>query len=935
MHRIILSIVACVALGFSARAQADLNERLPQDPEMVIGKLPNGITYYIRHNETPKGQAFFSIIRDAGSLLEEPGQEGLAHFLEHMAFQGTENFPGRGVVETLERHGVRYGYDINAVTNESETVYHFGGVPTDDGKFLDTCVMILHDWSYYLTLDKADIDNERKVIEEEWNMKNTPDNRIQDQISEVVFKGSKYAGRDAIGSLEVIRNFDPGELRAFYHKWYRTDLEAVAIIGDFDVKQMERRVKKILSKVPAVENPEPRPFFEIPDHEEPYYCMATDPGAGTGSSISLLTLHRDMSSEAKGTVAYLKEEAMIQLFNRLMSARMAKALQKPDCPLAQAGIAYVYFKRGYYSYQVGGVPKNDEESALRTLLTENERLVRHGFTDEEVEDAKGVLLRTLDNSYRARNVIRNETYAELAKEHFLKGNPIVDIDFQYEKSKELIAGITAEEMLAKVREWNTTKNRTAVIMGSDMVWHLMEDDVAAIADEVKAADVEPYRYERVEITPLLTETPEGGKVTGERELPQFDAVEWTLDNGAKVVFRESALEPNTVSLRAYSPGGLSLYDDEDLPSVEMAGQIVPLFNIGVYNPKEWQQKLKEHQTTCKTRINSLSEEVLASAVPEEVETMLQAVYMRFMAQKFDKQLFEQVKSQNVAYLMMNRGGNPQQAMQDSVKVFQANYHPRVRTMSADYFGDVDFDTMERAYRERFSNAADFTFFITGNITAGELKPLVEKYIGAIPSTDVREKWVDRGVRGPQGTFTRDVALNLGQPAAIVIISLSKEMAFTFRDALCNEALKYIVQSRCMERIREREGGTYAVNVNEASTFEPYPCHTLTVEFNCAPENVERLKTVVREELRRVADEPVTEVELTKAVAGMRNTLAASKGKNDYWTRAMLRYYKTGDDPNAPENSDDILDSLTPADVQDFARRLQEDGNVIDVVFRSK
>ena len=388
MHRIILSIVACVALGFSARAQADLNERLPQDPEMVIGKLPNGITYYIRHNETPKGQAFFSIIRDAGSLLEEPGQEGLAHFLEHMAFQGTENFPGRGVVETLERHGVRYGYDINAVTNESETVYHFGGVPTDDGKFLDTCVMILHDWSYYLTLDKADIDNERKVIEEEWNMKNTPDNRIQDQISEVVFKGSKYAGRDAIGSLEVIRNFDPGELRAFYHKWYRTDLEAVAIIGDFDVKQMERRVKKILSKVPTVENPEPRPFFEIPDHEEPYYCMATDPGAGTGSSISLLTLHRDMSSEAKGTVAYLKEEAMIQLFNRLMSARMAKALQKPDCPLAQAGIAYVYFKRGYYSYQVGGVPKNDEESALRTLLTENERLVRHGFTDEEVEDAK-------------------------------------------------------------------------------------------------------------------------------------------------------------------------------------------------------------------------------------------------------------------------------------------------------------------------------------------------------------------------------------------------------------------------------------------------------------------------------------------------------------------------------------------------------------------
>ena len=497
MYKIVFWFLAGMLPCLSLRAQADDNAVLPRDPEVVAGKLPNGITYYLRHNEVPKGQACFYIIRNAGSLMEEEGEEGLAHFLEHMAFQGTENFPGKGIIDMLERHGVLFGYDINAVTSENETTYTISGVPTHDKKLLDSCMMVMRDWSYYLTLDADEIDAERGVITEEYHTRNTPESRIQDQVSQVIFQGSKYAGRDVIGSLDVIQNFKPEALRAFYHKWYRTDLEAVVVVGDFDVEAMEARVKKYLSGVPAQQNPVPRPFYEIPEHEEMYYCMATDP-AVQASSMQVVTLVPDVPKEVKGPVAYLKHQSMTRLFGIMMDR----------------GISYIFFKRGYYSYQIGAVPKAGEAKALQAILTENERLLRYGFTEGELQEAKAELLKTLEYGYRARNNIKNDAYAQQLRDHFLKGEPVVAADDEYRLTKDCISAITVEDMDALVKSWNTEKNRTFIVSGSEYGWHLMEDEVLEIMAEVKAADIAPWQYEAPQATaaPLLTEELPGGKV---------------------------------------------------------------------------------------------------------------------------------------------------------------------------------------------------------------------------------------------------------------------------------------------------------------------------------------------------------------------------------------------------------------------------------------
>ena len=935
MKQILLLLLMSALSPLCLRAQTEDGAVLPRDPEFVVGKLPNGITYYLRHNETPKGQACFYIIRNAGSLMEEPGEEGLAHFLEHMAFQGTENFPGKGIVDMLERHGVVFGYDINAVTTENETVYNISAVPSHDKKLLDSCMMVLRDWSYYLTLDEDEIDAERGVIAEEWHMRNTPESRVQEQISEVLFRGSKYAGRDVIGTLDVIQHFKPQAIRDFYHKWYRTDLEAVVVVGDFDVKAMEARVKKYLTDVPAEKNPVLRPFYEIPEHEEMYYCMATDPDV-TSTSLNLITLLPDMPVETKATVACLKEQALVQLFNDLMSRRMEKMLQADDCPLQNAGISYIFFKRGYCTYQIGGVPKSDEAAALRALLTENERLLRYGFTEEELQGAKDDFMRTVEYAYRGQGNVQNESYAELAKNNFLKGDPLVSANDEYAFLKEFVPAITVEDLNNKVREWNTEKNRTFIVSGSETAWHLMEDEVQGIMAEVKAAEIEPYRYEapKKDNAPLFKESLAGAKVVvKEQRLPSFNAVEWTLANGAKVVFRESTLDMNEVVLQAYSPGGTSLYDIDMLPSAETAAQLVSAFGLGDYDMKTLQARLAGKQLACTVSLSDLYESVNGKAVPEDVETLLQLVYMRFVHPRFDRAEFDKIMAQNREALPRIQG-SLQQRIQDSVKMLQGNYHPRVLLMNADYLDKVDFDKVKQVYTERFSNAADFTFFITGNITAEELKPLVEKYIGSIPSTGKHEQWKDNGMYGVQGRLERKIRMPFPSPQALVVASVSQPMEYNCYNNICNSVLKSILQSRCMQTLREREGGTYVVNVNESSVYEPVEKYEMTVEFQCNPENADRLKAMVYEEFDRLQQEAPSAGEVQKALASLRKSRAESEGTNAYWMDAMELYYRTGIDMTLSKNFDKIVDRLTPEDMLEFVQEFLTDANVADIVFYS-
>ena len=573
----------CLFLGLGSYGQVDLQRPLPADPNTVVGKLPNGITYYIRHNEEPKDRASFYIIRNVGALLENDDQNGLAHFLEHMAFNGTKNFPGKGIITTLEKYGVTFGGNINAYTAQNETVYNISAVPATDVRLLDTCLLILHDWSYYLTLDGDEIDAERGVISEEWRTRRTPQFRLLAQTLPVLFKDSKYAERDVIGDLDIIKNFKHQTIRDFYREWYRTDLEAIAVVGDFDVARMEQRVKEIFSSIPTVENPKPRPFFEIPGHEEIYYCLATDKEVQQ-SSVSITTILPGMKAEEKQTHQYLKSNLLVTLCNSMIGARIGELMQQPNPPFLGGSIGFGGFMRGYDSYDISVTAKpNGEAEALEAILTENERVRRYGFTPTELERVKTNLLVGLESSYKVKDRTPNESFIKSMQAHFLEQKPMVSFDYYYDFMTRLIPTITVEDVNAKFAEGNVAHNRTVVVSGpSEGVTHLTREEVLAVMDKVAQSEIAPYQDEMVGGTLIGEELP-GSKVVAEKALPAFDAVEWTLGNGAKVVFRKAGYEKDTVSLTAYSKGGTSLYDTDLLPSASNAAGFASASGVGDFD----------------------------------------------------------------------------------------------------------------------------------------------------------------------------------------------------------------------------------------------------------------------------------------------------------------------------------------------------------------
>ena len=915
-------------------AQVNLQDPLPQDPNVVVGKLPNGITYYLRHNEEPKHRASFYIIRNAGSLLENDDQDGLAHFLEHMAFQGTKNFPGKGIITTLEKYGVAFGRNINAYTAHNETVYNLSSVPTNDPSLLDTCVLILHDWSYYLTLDDQEIDNERGVISEEWRTRRTSGFRMQKQMFPVLFKGSQYAIRDVIGSLDVIKNFKYQTIKDFYHKWYRTDLEAIAIVGDFDIKEMEQRVKDIMSKVPAIENPTPRPFFEIPSHDEIYYCLATDKEAQS-SSISITTVLPEAPAAERNTHAYLKDNIVSSFYNSMISSRISEIMQQANPPFLGGNIGYGGFVRGYNSYNVSTTAKpNQEDIALESILTENERVKRFGFTTTELERVKTNMLVGLESAYKEKDKTDNESYIQEMQNHFLEQSPMIDFEYYYQFAKQIIPTITIEEVNAKAKEWNTDKNRTIVVSGpSEDAKHLTREEVLAIMDKVSKADIQPYQ-DAVNNASLINEELTGSKVVKTKRLPEFNAVEWTLGNGAKVVFRKADYDKDAVSLSSYSKGGTSLYDIDMLPSAANAASFTRNFGVGEFDAITLKKLLTGKMASCSASIGGMSEAVSGSSTPKDFETMLQLLYLRFEKPRFDQEVFESIMNRNRA-MLPNMLKNPQKIMQDSMQQIMTNYNPRSLIYNEKYLDQISLEKIEQVYRDRIKDASDFTFFIVGNIDEDVVKPLVEKYIGSLKSENRKETWRDNQVRGPKGKTVKEIELALETPKSTVITNFSKDMKYSIYHNICNNILQGILDLRYTENIREKEGGTYGVGVEAGSIREPYSNYSMTMSFDCDPAKANHLKSLIYAEIDKIMKEAPTQEEMNKIISNMKKNREQSKNHNGYWMNVIYGYYVNGVNSNDPKNFDNIINKLTPKDIQKFARALFKDADIVDIIFKPK
>lgn len=930
----ILITFSCLLFLQGSFAQVDLQAPLPKDVNVVSGKLPNGIVYYLRHNEEPKGRASFYIMRNAGALLENAEQDGLAHFLEHMAFQGTKNFPGKGIITSLEKYGVSFGRNINAYTAHNETVYNLSDVPTNSESLLDTCLLILHDWSYYLTLNDKEIDAERGVITEEWRTRRTPQFRIQKQMFPVLFKDSKYAIRDVIGSLDVINHFKYQAIRDFYHKWYRTDLEAIAVVGDFDVAEMEQKVKELFSKIPAVKNPSPRPFYEVPEHDEIYYCLATDKEVQQ-SSVQIITMIPGTPAAEKNNLGYFKNNMINAFYNQMAGARISELMQKGNPPFINGGVVFSGIVRGYMAYNINTTAKpNEEDVALEAILTENERIRRFGFTESELERVKTNMLVGLESAYKEKDKIGNESYISEMQSNFLEQEPIVDFEFYYNAAKQIIPTITAAEVSARAKEWNTDKNRTIVVSGpSENAKHLTREEVIAIMDKVAKKEIKPY-HDEVTDAKLISEELPGSKIVSTKKVPLFDAEEWTLANGAKVVFRKADYEKDAVSLTSYSKGGSSLYDVDMLPSANNASAFVEAYGLGDFDAITLRKIMTGKMASSGVSINGLSESVSGSSTPQDFETMLQLVYLRFEKPRFDKEAHEAMMSRNRASIA-NMEKNPQKIMQDSVSLIMSDYHPRTLIYNEKYLDQISMEKIEKVYRDRFKDASDFTFFIVGNIDAETVKPLVEKYIGSLKSENRKENWIDNNVRGPKGKTEKVIELELTTPKSTVITDFAKDMKYSVYNNICNNILKGILDLRYTENIREKEGGTYGVGVQAGSVREPYSNYSITMSFDCDPDKAEHLKSLIYAEVDKIMKETPTAEEMNKVIANMKKNRKQSQNHNGYWMNCITSYYISGINPNDPKNFDQIIDKVSPKDIQKFARSLFKGADVVDLIFKPK
>lgn len=926
-----LSLLFICLLGYAQ--QINWNEVLPADSKVLVGKLPNGMTYYLRHNEEPKERASFYIIRNAGALLENDDQDGLAHFLEHMAFNGSKNFPENTMISTLERHGVSFGGNLNAYTNQNETVYNISSVPVTDEAVIDTCLLVLHDWSYYLTLNDDDIDKERGVISEEWRTRNSSSSRIQKQQLGVLLKGSRYAERDVIGEMEVIKNFKPQVIRDFYHKWYRTDLQAIAIVGDFDVAKMEQKIKDVFSSIPAVKNPEERPFFEVPSHDETYFCLATDKEA-TSSRVDLIRVFRDAEHDGDGTVTYqdVKDGLMQSFYNTMLSNRISEIIQRGNAPFMSASIGFGGMVRGYAAYSMGVVAKpNMEKEALEAVIREHERVVQHGFTNSELERAKTNMLISLRSSLKNANKINNDQFISDMQANFLEKAGMVSLEDYVAAAEKVIPTITAQEVADQVKEWWKADNRTILISGpSEGVTHLTEQEARDIVAATEGKAVEAYT-DNVVNGSLIAEDLKGSKVVATKELPQFEAVEWTLGNGAKVIYRKAAFEKDNVALNAFSAGGSSMYADVDmLPAASNAGQFAGAYGLGDFDAIALKKVLTGKKAGTGVSISGLYETVSGSSTPQDFETMMQMVYLRFQKPRFDAQMHDVLISQN-RIRVKQMEGQPQKMMQDSVSLIASNYNPRTLLFNDAYLDKLTLDRVEKVYRDRICDASDFTFVLVGNVEQEVAKAMVEKYIGSIPSLNRNEKWVDRKVRGPKGKVEKVLYFPLENPKSAVMVSFTKEMKYNLKDGYIVDILSNILTNRYTKSIREEQGGTYGVGVSGSVSLEPVNSYNVSMQFDCDPAKAAELKPLLYAEIDKVIKEGVTVEELDKVI---KNTLKESeqgKNHNNYWMSVLTNYCKTGIDVNDPKNFEDILKALTPKDVQNFAKKFFKGADVLDLI----
>ena len=924
---LLLGLMVVSSVGFTAQAQS---MEIPNDPNVRIGKLSNGLTYYLRHNKLPENRADFYIAQKVGSIQEDPTQLGLAHFLEHMCFNGTTHFPGDSLKKYLESIGVKFGENLNAYTSIDETVYNISNVPVTKAGAIDSCLLILHDWSNDLLLENKEIDKERGVITEEWRTRMSASQRYIEKFLPIAFEGTKYANCLPIGDMDIVQNFKYQTLRDYYEKWYRPDLQGLVIVGDIDVDQIENKIKELFKDVPAQPEGAERIYYPVPDNDETISFVYADKEQ-QNVVFSFYNKYDPFPTEYKNNVSYLQIQFAVNMISTMLNNRLGEIAEQANPPFVYSGVYDSDFivaktKRAFAGVAV--CKEDNIEGGIQALLVEIERAREHGFTATEFARAKAEYLSALESAYNEKDKTKNEAYVKEYVRLFLDNEPAPGIEFEFNVMNALAAQVQVEHINQLIPNLLKENNKVITLFAPKKEGLVLptEAELKKIVDGVAKADIAPYE-DKVSDEPLISQELEGGKVISTKENAIYDTTEYMLSNGAKIIIKKTDFKADQILFRATSKGGNSLYEDKDYYNFSYMNDLATIGGLGNFSTTDLTKAMAGKMASVKASVNQLSEGLNGYSAPRDFETLMQLTYLTFTSPRKDMDSFQSYLVRQKATLE-NKDSNPFTALRDTLSIAMYNNHPRVKSARVEDLAKIDYDRVLEMYKERFADASDFTFIFVGNIDVEKDLPLIEKYIGSLPTTNSKENFIDRKMYTRKGQFQNVFERVQDNPKATNISIITGKIKYTEKNDILMDVLAEVLTMEYTEKVREEEGGTYGVSVSGGLNKLPKEEAVLQIFFETDPAKRDKLMEIIYEELDQIAKVGPNADYLNKVKENKAKKLAELRKENGYWLGAILEYQINHID--MIKNQEELINSISGKDIQKFAKSLFKQKNRIEV-----
>ena len=928
-----LLIAALLFVAGASTAMAQQMPAIPTDPDVKIGKLDNGLTYYIRHNAWPEQRAEFYIAQRVGSIQENDDQRGLAHFLEHMCFNGTDNFKGNDIVKWCETIGVKFGRDLNAYTSIDQTVYNISNVPTTREGIIDSCLLILHDWADGLLLEADEIDKERGVIHEEWRMRTSAQMRMLERDLPKLYPDSKYGHRMPIGLMEIIDNFKPEVLRAYYEKWYRPDNQAIIVVGDVDVNQIEQKIKNLFAPIKMPENPAPVVAENVPDNKEAIIVIDKDKEMQY-SIVEMMFKSDPIPDEIKENMQYLVIDYLKIACLGMLNDRLAELAQKADCPFLQGSVGYGQYllSKTKDAFEVSVLPKEGQtEAALKAAFIEARRAAQFGFTATEYQRYKSNFISQLDKQYSNKDKRYNSRFVNEYVKHYLAKEPIPSLDDYYQVMKQLVPALPLETVNELMKGFFEDKDSNLVVLNFNQekegAVYPTEASLKKAIDEARATQLTAY-IDNVKDEPLITTMPKAGKIQKEVAGKKFDYKELTLSNGVKVILKQTDLKKDQVILSGEGFGGSSLYGEADFANIKMFDDVVEASGLGNFSHTELEKALAGKIASASLSLSSDRANISGSSTPADVETMLQLVYLYFTNINKDQESYDNMMK-TTELMLKNKLLQPESVFSDSLSLTLTCHDKRQAPLATEDLKNVNYDRILQMAKEQTSNAAAFTFTIIGNYDEATIRPLIEQYLGALPAQKkiVKGKDVEKLFKGE---VINDFKRKMETPKAIAVMTwMNDKMDYSLQNIIRTSMVGQILTMIYTEKIREEASAAYSVAAQSGMSRDDFRTLTQVLVYcPMKPEKGDIATKIMKEEVENLAKSVDVE-KLNKVKEYMLKDIDDQAKTNNYWLRQINRLRLFGVDTHTDYKA--TVQAQTPETIAAFMQEFLKPGNRAEVI----